>query len=271
MIKLDLKSDVFSAEELEHIINNAPTDDANSEELTNLVFEKDALHKWAHWIVIVVFSQVSSKDMLAALIANKNKDSWTLTDLVNETDLAMGAFQYVGNMAKWEKTLEGEGVGNEPAMRANAPGKFCRTHGRGQWDSGFTEEGMEFYHRALSFFKAIQKNKSYFILDSNVKSIWNESPRWRAKRREADASINRTARKAKPVVHEQDVPEVCSEFGRLIYGDDESDIEDRASPLRRVANKSSDLLDSDAMLSESSGINSGASDMDGSEDEEDED
>ena len=114
-------------------------------------------------------------------------------------------------------------------------------------------------------------NNSFRIFLHSI-IIWNESPRWRAKRREADASINRTARKAKPVVHEQDVPEVCSEFGRLIYGDDESDIEDRASHLRRVANKSSDLLDSDAMLSESSGINSGASDMDGREDdEEDED
>jgi hypothetical protein len=146
-------SKAISAPELEEIINTAPLDGRYSEEFDELVFEKTTMEKIVYWVVIIVFSQVSSKDMLAALIANKNKEDWALTDLVNETDLGMAAFQHVGNMPKWEQTFESND--DVPEQRANASGRFCRTKGKVQFDSGFTEEGMEFYHRAVDFFGAI--------------------------------------------------------------------------------------------------------------------
>ena len=63
MIKLDIKSKVISAEELEDIINNAPIDNVNSEEFNDLVFKKTTMQKIVvYWIVIIVFSQVSVFD-----------------------------------------------------------------------------------------------------------------------------------------------------------------------------------------------------------------
>ena len=231
-------SKAISAPELEEIINTAPLDGRYSEEFDELVFEKTTMEKIVYWVVIIVFSQVSSKDMLAALIANANKEDWALTDLVNETDLAMATFQFVGNMAKWERQFKNKDdveeeddvveEGDVAEERANAPGKFCRTKDKSQFDSGFTEEGMDFYHRSVAFFEAIQESKSYFVLESNITALWNDHPLWRSKKKEAEAAINKTARKAKPVVHEEDVPEVCPELGKMIYGDDYSDFEDDA-------------------------------------------
>ena len=206
------------------VIATTPVKNLESVEWSKLVFEEGAMDKLVNWIVLVPLSQVGTKEMLSALITDKNE--WKLSKLVNDTDLAMAAFQFVGN---WEKYLEtfkpsdNETTANNEttAKRNNAPGKFCRSEGKGAFESGFTEEGMEFYHDALEFFKALSAHKEFFAVETNVKVFWMESPKYKSQRERAESMKNKQARKTKPDVHPEDIPVVNEAFAKMIYGSDD--------------------------------------------------
>ena len=203
------------------MVKNAPVGDLESIEWTTLVFEKETMEKLVYWIVGVALSQVAKTEMMSALITDKSE--WKLSSLLNESDLAMAAFQYVGNYDKWYEIFKNSDNETATTKRANAPGKFGRTKGKGHFESGFTDEGMEFYHKALDFFKALNSHDEFFAVETNVKVEWMKSPMYNSQRKRAEAMENNLARKTKLTVHPEDVPEVNEAFAKMIYGSEDED------------------------------------------------
>ena len=82
---------------------------------------------------------------------------------------------------------------------------------------------MEFYHKALDFFKALNSHDEFFAVETNVKVEWMKSPMYNSQRKRAEAMENNLARKTKPTVHPEDVPEVNEAFTKMIYGSEDED------------------------------------------------